>query len=193
MRPGRNRRVESEYTRHGTTCLIAALDIGNGKIHHSRLHPTRTEEDFLIFTKQCCARVSTAKQIVFMSDQLNTHKSESLVRWIAEQINYKGELGTKNYKGILKSQNSRQEFLENPEHRIRFAYTPKHCSWLNPIENWFGKLQRHRIRNGNFKSVKNLENKIDAYIKFYNNVLAKPLKWKFKGFIDVELTHKNSS
>jgi len=193
MRPGRNRRVESEYTRHGTTCLIAALDISNGKIHHSRLHPTRTEEDFLIFTKQCCATVSTAKQIVIMADQLNTHKSESLVRWIAEQIGYIGALGTKNYKGILKSQESRQEFLENPDHRIRFVYTPKHCSWLNPIENWFGKLQRHRIRNGNFKSVKNLENKINAYIAFYNRALVKPLKWKFKGFIDAEFTEDTSS
>jgi hypothetical protein len=53
---------------------------------------------------------------------------------------------------------------------------------LNPVENWFAKLQRHVIQNGNFSSVKELESKIVDYIKFYNRCLAKPLKWKFKGF-----------
>ena len=165
---------------------MAALDVSNGNLHHYRLNPTRTEEDFLEFIKQSCATVSIDKQIGFLADQLNTHKSESLVRWVAHQIDYKGELGTKEYKGILKSQASRQAFLENPEHRIFFVYTPKHCSWLNPIENWFGKLQRHRIKNGNFISVADLESKIESYIHFYNKVLAKPYKWKFKGFIKAE-------
>ena len=78
--------------------------------------------------------------------------------------------------------NTRKEFLECEYHRIRLIFTPKHCSWLNPIENWFAKLQRHVVKNGNFKSVQELEQKIEAYIKFYNNCLLKPLKWKFKGF-----------
>jgi len=26
-------------------------------------------------------------------------------------------------------------------HRIRFVYTPKHCSWLNQIEIWFSIFQ----------------------------------------------------
>ena len=186
MRPGKNRRIETEYTRHGTTCLMAALDLSNGQLHSYRIHPKRKEEDFLAFIKQCCETISNEKQIVFLADQLNTHKSESLVRWVGEQIGFTAQLGTKDYKGILKSQESRQEFLENPEHRIRFVYSPKHCSWLNPIENWFGKLQRHRIKRGNFKSVAHLEDKIEAYIAFYNSVLAKPYKWKFKGFVIAE-------
>ena len=82
----------------------------------------------------------------------------------------------------MKNQTTRKAFLENPDHRVRFVFTPKHCSWLNPIENWFAKLQRHVIRNGNFSSVKELEQKIESYINFYNTCLAKPLKWKFKGF-----------
>jgi hypothetical protein len=27
--------------------------------------------------------------------------------------------------------------LENASHRIRFAYTPRHASWLNQVELWF--------------------------------------------------------
>ncbi len=45
-------------------------------------------------------------------------------------------------------------FLEKESHRIRFVFTPKHCSWFNPIENYFAKLQRHAITHGNFTSVK---------------------------------------
>ena len=97
-------------------------------------------------------------------------------------INFEGDLGKKRRSGILFDKKSRMAFLENPNHRIRFVYTPKHCSWLNPIENWFAKLQRHVIKNGNFSSVKELENKIKQYIIYYNKCLAKPLNWKFKGF-----------
>jgi len=82
---------------------------------------------------------------------------------------------------------TRLDFLETKEHRIRLVFTPKHCSWLNPIENWFAKLQRHTITNGNFKSVKELEEKIRKYIVFYNSRLAKVLKWKFKGFTKAKI------
>ena len=118
-----------------------------------------------------------------MADQLNIHKSETIVRWIAEVINYEGDLGTKGYTGILQSQKSRMEFLENPDHRIRLVFTPIHCSWLNPIENWFGRLQRQRLTNASFTSLEELESKLKVYIEFANKWLAKPYKWKFKGFV----------
>lgn len=182
MRTGQPRRLEYEYERHGTTCLMAATNVAQGNILHHRLHPTRTEADFLLFVKGVVARLPEDEEIVFLADQLNTHLSASLVKWIAHKINFRDDLGKKNYKGILKNQKSRQAFLENPEHRIRFVYTPKHCSWLNPIENWFAKLQRHVIRYGNFVSITELEDNIDAYIAYYNDCLAKPLNWKFEGF-----------
>lgn len=186
MQKGRDRRIEYEYTRHGTTSLMAALNVGKGHLLNHRLHPTRTEEDFLIFIKDTANGLPREDQIVFLADQLNTHQSASLVIWIAEQIEFKEDLGEKGCRGILKSMETRKRFLENPEHRIRFVFTPKHCSWLNPVENWFSKLQRHVITHGNFSSVKELENNIEAYIDFYNQHLIKPLKWKFKGFIKAE-------
>ena len=146
----------------------------------------------MIFIDQTVAVIDPEDEIIFMADQLNIHQSESLVRWVAQQINFKGDLGTKGYKGILKNMQTRKKFLESPEHRIRFVFTPKHCSWLNPIENWFAKLQKHVIKHGNFSSVKELENKIEKYIEFYNQCLVKPLKWKFKGFIKAQkLKHLN--
>lgn len=175
-------RREFEYTRHGTTTLIAGYDLADGKVVHQRIHPTRKEEDFLIFIQQTAALFPQQDQLIFLADQLNTHMSASLVQWIAEQIGFGQDLGKKGYKGILKSKITRKAFLEDPAHRIRFVFTPKHCSWLNPVENWFAKIQRHILTHGNFTSIKELEQAIYDYIIYYNRCLRKPIRWKFKGF-----------
>jgi len=180
---GGHRRKEYEYERHGTTTLIAATDVSNGKLINYYLGPTRDEKDFADFMKKTIMNLPEMDKIIVLTDQLNTHVSETLVRWIAESGGYgQEELGIKGKNGILKSMETRKTFLECEFHPIQFVFTPKHCSWLNPIENWFAKLQRHVISNGNFSSVKELEKKIERYIVFYNDFLVKPLKWKFKGF-----------
>lgn len=190
MKKGQIKRQEFEYQRNGTTTLIAAQDVSNGKIVYSHLGPTRKEPDFLDFCQQAVAVYPKEDEVVFIADQLNTHKSASLVEWIASEIGFEGDLGKKEYKGILKSMETRMDFLENTEHRIRFIFTPKHCSWLNPIENWFGKLQAHVITGSNYSSVSELENKIRDYTKYYNECMLKPLKWKFKGFTKNKILDK---
>lgn len=187
---GGHKRKEFEYKRHGTTTLIAAINVGNGQLVNAHLQATRDEKDFADFIKQTVGALPEMDKVIILSDQLNTHLSESLVRWIAESGGYGEEdLGVKGEKGILKNMETRQAFLESEYHRVRFIYTPKHCSWLNPIENWFAKLQRHVIKNGNFLSVNELEAKIKSYITFYNKRLAKVLKWKFKGFHKAKVLH----
>lgn len=179
---GGHHRVEYEYIRHGTTTLMAATHVENGRVIHYHLGPTRDEVDYADFVKLTVDQLPEMDQVIILSDQLNTHVSQTLVRWIAELEEYDQDLGIKGAYGILKSMNTRRAFLERAHHRVRFVFTPKHCSWLNPIENWFAKLQRHVITNGNFSSVKELQSRIVAYVDFYNQSLAKPLNWKFKGF-----------
>jgi len=94
------------------------------------LNSTRTEADFLQFTVETANCFPKEDQLIFLADQLNIHKSASLVKWIAEQIGYEGDLGIKGHTGILKNMTTRQAFLEDETHRIRFVFTPKHCSWL---------------------------------------------------------------
>jgi len=187
---GGHRRKEFEYTRHGTTCLIAAFDVAKGNIASQRIHPTRTEADFTEFIENTVPIFPDEDEIVFLADQLNTHMSESLVKYIAEIENFEGDLGEKGKRGILKNMPSRAAFLETDTHRVRFVYTPKHCSWLNPVENWFAKLYRHIIKNGNFSPDRSgLEVKIKDYIDFYNRCLIKPLNWKFEGFFKNKPLH----
>lgn len=182
LRPGRDRRVEYEYKRHGTTTLMAAQDVATGQLISCRIHPTRTEPDFLCFIQLTTAVLQEGQQAVFLVDQLNTHMSASLVEWVASQIGYVGDLGVKGKSGVLKSKSTRKTFLEAEHHAIRFLFTPKHCSWLNPIENWFGHLQRKALNHQSFDSIESLTARIENFTEYYNSYLAKPLKWKFKGF-----------
>ena len=129
-----------------------------------QLGQTRNEQDYLEFIKEMVNGMPQMDQVVILSDQLNTHMSASLVGWIGEMEEYdREEMGGKEIGGYLKNMESRKLFLENGDHRVRFVFTPKHCSWLNPIENWFAKIQRHIIKNGNFISVGDLEDKIVKY------------------------------
>ncbi len=177
---GQIRRIESEYIRNGTTCLIASKNISTGQINAYNVGQTRKEEDYLKHVKEIVA-TDINKEHIIICDQLNTHKSESLVEWIANMCYDNIDLGIKGKKGILKSQKSRMKFLENQKHKVRFYFTPKHCSWINPIENWFGILGKKVIKHGEFGSVNSLEQQISDFIDYYNKVLSKPLKWTFYG------------
>ena len=178
-RPGRVERREYEYKRHGTCCLIASLDVVLGQLIAPQLGLTRTEADF---AKHIKAVIATAPkdEWIFIADQLNTHKSETLVRLVASHCGLNLELGEKGKSGILASMESRAAFLTDPSHRIRFLYTPKHTSWLNQIELWFGILVRKLLKRGNFTSVESLQQKISDFIDYFNQTLAKPFHWKFK-------------
>jgi transposase len=86
-------------------------------------------------------------------------------------------LGKIGKRGVLKSQATRKAFLEDASHRIRFVFTPVHCSWLNQIEIWFSGLSRCVLHRGDFNSLESLNAKILNYIGFYNQT-ATPIKWK---------------
>ncbi len=177
MRPGRVERREFEYTRHGTQCLIGNFDVVTGEVIAPTVQATRTEEDFAGHIKRTVATDPEATW-VFVCDNLTTHCSESLVRYVAEACDLKTDLGK---KGVLKSVETRKDFLTESRHRIRFVYVPRHTSWLNQIEIWFGILVRRVIKRGNFTSTADLRDKILAFIDYFNRTMAKPFKWTYTG------------
>ena len=100
---------------------------------------------------------------------------------MAELCGIKEELGVKGEYGILHNMTSRAAFLQDESHHIRFVYTPKHCSWLNQVEMWFGMLSRRLLKRGRFSSTDELKMRILEFIEFFNKTLAKPFRWTYIG------------
>ena len=178
MGPGRVQRREHEYQRHGTLCLTANLEIWCGWVIAPTLGPTRTGADFVGPIEQTVATDPLAGW-VFVVDNLNTHQSEGLVRYVAQACGLPEDLGEKGKRGILKSQASRAAFLADRGHRIRFVYTPKHTSWLNQVEIWFSTLVRKLLRRSSFASLEDLRERILQFIDYFNRTMAKPIRWLY--------------
>jgi transposase len=180
MIAGKCQLIEFEYARHGTLCLIGNLVVTTGELLRPTIGPTRTETDFASHIEQTVA-TDPEGSWAFVVDNLNIHCSESLVKLVAEACEVPTDLGKKGRRGVLKSVASRQAFLSESSHRIRFVYLPKHSSWLNQIEVVFGVIMRKVIRRGSFTSLEDLRAKLLNFIAYFNRVFAKPFRWTYTG------------
>ena len=101
LAPGKVERREFEYVRHGTRALIVSRDVASGQIVAPSCGPTRTEADFLAHVRGVVASDPAATRWHFVLDNLNTHQSEALVRFVAQATGRDHDLGVKGKSGIL--------------------------------------------------------------------------------------------
>ena len=80
LRPGQAERHTHDYTRHGTTCLFAALEVGSGQVttdHRAR----HTGADFLAFMKRV-ARAYPEDELHVVLDNVSTHTTPAVRAWL---------------------------------------------------------------------------------------------------------------
>jgi len=76
-------------------------------------------------------------------------------------------------------QAAREWLALNP--RVRFVFTPKHGSWLNQVEIWFGILTSRALRHRSFDGTRSLGTAIYRFARYWNSVLAHPFAWTYTG------------
>ncbi len=174
LRPGRPTRREFEYARHGTLVLLAAMVVHSGEIVPA-MRACRTNEVTAEVLVELFERLMDQgyERIKIILDQLNTHWSQVLVQSVARLCNLPIPADSEIRIGP-----QRRAWLTQPDKPIVFLFTPKHASWLNPIEIWFGVLSKKVLRRGSFRSTTDLAERVHRFVDYYNQQLAHPYTFK---------------
>jgi DDE superfamily endonuclease len=179
MAPGQAERRECESIRRGTVTLIANFDVAQGTVVTPSMGPTRPEEDFMNHIARTIASDPEVTRWHFVADNLHMHQSEGLVRLVAEHDKIPDDLGHKGQRGMLRSLSTHAAFLADPTHRIVCHYTPKHTSWMHPMEWWFRIVVRKLLKRASFTSVADLQARVLAFVEYFNTTMAKPFTWTY--------------
>jgi transposase len=107
-----------------------------------------TSAEFVNFLTEIAASQPAGKAIHVIADNLSAHKTKLVDAFLASHPN------------------------------MRLHFTPTYSSWLNQVENWFAKIQRHVIARGVFRSVPDLRSKLLRYIRHYNKT-ATSIRWTY--------------
>jgi transposase len=138
--PGRHPTVgrEFEYVRHGTSSLLAGVDLMTGHVHHLMRDRHRSRE-FIEFLQLLDRSYAPDKKIRLILDNHSSHLSRET-----------------------------NDYLKTVPNRFEFVFTPVHGSWLNLIETLFSKMARSVLRHIRVADKEELWTRIDAYFKDLN-------------------------
>jgi transposase len=150
-RPGRPVQVEHEYGRAGATHLFAAFDTRSGRVYGLTVRRKRQVEYLALLEHLDRAIPPSVTAIHLLADNVSVHHGTLVRAWLAA----------------------------HPRFVARF--TPVHCSWMNPVEQWFGILRRKRLRSPNFPDLAALQRALLHFIAEWNE-RAHPFRWTAASF-----------
>lgn len=138
-----------EYKRLGTLSLLAGIDLLTGEAV-PLVSRTHNSDDYVNFLRILDKKYPEGDKIRLVLDNLQVHKSKKV-----------------------------REYLLTVQGRFEFVFTPKHGSWLNMIEGFFGKMTRQFLRGLRVKSLKELEERI---YKYFSEINEEPVvfHWTYK-------------
>ena len=140
-------RRDYEDVRHGTVSLLAGIDLLTGKVY-GLVRDSHTSKDFVDFLKTIDNVYPKNILINVILDNHSAHRSK-------ETLTY----------------------LESCPNRFKFTFTPKHGSWLNLVEAFFGKMARTCLKGLRVKSKEELIKHIDRWI---NQINEDPMVYRWK-------------
>ncbi len=108
--------------------------------------PRHRHDEFIKFLEHIEKNVPKNLDIHMILDNYATHKHPAVKAW----------------------------FAIHPRYHVHFI--PTSSSWLNGVERFFAEVTTKRIRRGTFRSVKELERAITAFVSDHN-ARAKPFVW----------------
>jgi len=149
--PGRPVQVEHEYQRAGATHLFAAFDTRSGQVYGVTTRRKRQIEYLTLLEHLNLAIPISVTTIHLLADNVSVQHGKLVRQWLAAHP------------------------------RFVAHFTPVHCSWMNPVEQWFGILRRKRLRSPNFADLAALQRAILQFIDEWNQI-AHPFRWSASSF-----------
>ncbi len=149
--PDRPVQVEHEYTRAGAIHLFAAFDTRSGQVYGVTARRKRQVEYLALLEHLDRSLPATITAIHLLADNVSVHHGRLVQQWLAAHP------------------------------RFVAHFTPVPCSWMNPVEQWFGILRRKRLRSPNFPDLAALQRALHQFIAEWNE-LAHPFRWTATSF-----------
>lgn len=149
--PGKHPAIgrDHEYVRHGTVSLMAGIDLLTGQVHGQVVDRHRSRE-FIDFLKRIDRFYPQDTTLRIVLDNHSAHLSKET-----------------------------RAYLSTVPNRFEFVFTPKHGSWLNLIESFFGKMAKSMLRGIRVASKDELKERILKYLQEINETPV-VFRWKYR-------------
>jgi transposase len=149
--PGKHPAIarDYEYKRLGTVSLMAGIDLMTGRVIGQVVDRHRSRE-FIQFLELADKSYPAEIKIRVVLDNHSAHTSKET-----------------------------RAYLNTVPNRFEFVFTPKHGSWLNLIESFFGKMAKSMLRGIRVSSKQELKDRILLYLNEVNQEPVIP-HWKYK-------------